>query len=79
MVTTTFVERLREAIAGRPVDRVARRAGVHRITLRNMLAGKLKRGAFSETIEALAQELEVEPGWLAYGRGPKEAQRADAA
>lgn len=63
----TFEGRLRVAIGDRPVDRVAREAGVGRRTLRDLLLGVRKRGAYSGTIELLAEHLSVSPAWLQYG------------
>lgn len=63
----TFEERLRFAIGKRPVDRVAREAGVDRQTLRRMLNGKAKLRSYIDTVERIARACKVPAGWLAFG------------
>lgn len=65
----TLAARLSIAIAGRPKDQVARLAGINRKTLRRILAGRSKRGAYADTLDALARTLGVRPEWLAFERG----------
>ena len=60
--------RIHQAIAGRPLDAVARAAGLDRNTLRSLLRNTHKRGPYLDTLVRLAQALEVEPAWLAFGR-----------
>lgn len=67
MSADTLSTRLRTAIGTRPVDQVARLAGIDRQTLRRLLHDKQKRGAFTSTIRALAEVLGVSPAWLAFG------------
>ena len=62
--------RLRTAIAGRPLDRVARDAGIDRQTLRKFLRGVgYKRAMYPDTIARLATVLGRPAGWLMYGEG----------
>ena len=71
--STTFEQRLRQAIGDRPVDRVARLAHMSRTNLRRMLKGETKNGPRTDTVAGLAEILEVDPGWLAFGP-PNEIQ-----
>ncbi len=64
--------RLRQAIGNRPVDEVARTAGIGRITLRDILRRRGKRGPYLDTIVALARALKVRPAWIAWGDGQAE-------
>ena len=62
-----FVERLRRAIAGKPIARIAREAGVDRHPLKAILAGEQKHGPYLATVEALARALGAPPGELGFG------------
>lgn len=64
---TTLADRLRAAIGGRPVDQVAREAGIDRQTLRGLLRGEYKRGPYCDTLEAIAKATGVRASWLAFG------------
>lgn len=65
-----FVARLRKAIGDRPVDVVARRAGISREALRVLLRGGVrKRGMYPDTIEAIARVCGVRAAWLAFADG----------
>ena len=59
--------RLAEAIGDLPLDRVAERAHVHRSTIRRVLQGTGKRGAYTGTVEAIEQAAKAM-------RGPQGAQ-----
>ena len=62
-----FQKRLQQAIAERPVDVVAQKAGIDRRTLRRGLRGNQKIGMRVDVIEAIAHACGVSPGWLAFG------------
>lgn len=60
------VKRARKAL-GLTGAELARRANVSRMTITHLEAGDTVPGV--DTVEALAKALEVDPCWLAYGRG----------
>jgi plasmid maintenance system antidote protein VapI len=59
--------RLREAMAGRSVHRIARSAHVPRWTIQALLGGRRKQGPCLGTLVALADACGVSPVWLAFG------------
>lgn len=63
---TTFAGRLRLAIGVRSLKDIAARSGVRRYAIRMLLRGR-KRGAYIDTIIALAKACGVAPAWLAFG------------
>lgn len=67
MQIETVVGRILTAIGDRPVDRVAREAGLARETLRGILRGCRKGSVELDTIERIARVTGVNPEWIAWG------------
>lgn len=59
--------RLLEAMDGRSINWLAKRAKVARVTVQKMLRGERKRLAYVGTIQDVAEACGVSPGWLAFG------------
>ena len=77
MDVETFGARLRQAMAGRTIESVADAARIDRTGLSKMLAGRGKRGPYTDTVQQLAGVLGVREAWLAWGESPM--RRAEAA
>lgn len=80
MVTSTYQERLAEAMqdAGVDVSRLASQLGVSYQAVKKVMDGKTKSLTAANNAAA-AQFLSVDPSWLASGRGQKTVLMASAA
>lgn len=77
--TTEIGERLDECLDGKSIAWLTGRSGVSSPTLYRLRSEeRTKKGLSIGTLERVARALNVSPGWLAFGTGPKEAVHPDA-